>query len=512
MKPVEYIVTSEEMQQYDKNTVKQFHIPELLLMEQASFAAAWEIIRLFSSKKEQILVLAGTGNNGGDAMAVARILFLKGYHVTVCIISNKEICRDNFSESAKLQYDILNNIKVPIVTELPLYSYDIIVDGIFGVGLNRNITGKTENIIRTVNEWKSHKIALDIPSGICGTTGKVYGVAFQADFTITFAFIKRGLCLYPGAEYAGNIIKKEIGITEKSFGEKIPAMSAFCSDIKEYLPKRNPAGHKGTFGKILLIAGSASMGGAAILAGRAAMMSGCGMLRICTHKNHKTEILTTLPEAILDVYENEEEAVSCIIKGCAWADVIAMGPGMGTENISNTIWNTVIEANGKPLIMDADALNLLSISENYKKLYKKQNKRETKRTLILTPHPLELSRILGTDIRKQQEDILEIVDAEAAKLNAVIVKKDARTITCGGNHSYIINLCGNSGMATAGSGDVLTGIIAAVLAVCSKEPLQAAALGVYIHAKAGDFAKEQKNEYSIIAGDLCLALTEILKL
>lgn len=511
MKPVEYIVTSEEMQQYDKNTVKQFQIPELLLMEQASLAATEEIIGMFPAKKEQVLVLAGKGNNGGDAMAVARLLFQRGYSVTVCIITDKEICRDDFSTSAVIQYDILKNMNIPIVTELPLCSYDIIIDGIFGVGLNRAVTGKAEQIIGIVNQREGYKIALDIPSGICGTTGRVYGSAFQADCTITFAFIKRGLCFYPGAEYAGKIIKKEIGITEKSFGEKEPEMFAFGSAIREYLPPRKPNGHKGTFGKILLIAGNETMGGAAILAGKAALMSGCGMLRICTHKNHKTEILTTLPEAIVDVYENEEEAVFCVSKGCEWADVIAMGPGMGTDSISNTIWNTVIEANCKPLIMDADALNLLSVSSNYEKLSWKQKEKETERTLILTPHPLELSGILGKDIRKQPNEALELTDEEATKLKSVIVKKDARTVTCGGEHSYIINLCGNSGMATAGSGDVLTGIIAAILANCSEQPFYAAALGVYIHAKAGDFAKEQKNEYSMVAGDLCLALIEVLK-
>ena len=510
MRKIEYIVTGEEMQEYDKNTVSCFHVPELLLMEQAALAATEEMIKLFPNRSKKVLILAGTGNNGADAMAVARLLSQKGYPIQVCMVSNKEVRAQELGNSARIQYEMIQNMGIPMVTELSEGSYDILVDGIFGVGLNREITGKIYDIIRKINGMTGCKIALDIPSGICATTGKIQGIAFRADYSITFAFIKRGLCLYPGASYAGKVIKKEIGITEESFQGNIPRMYALTGNVKEYLPARSSSGHKGTFGKILLVAGSSKVGGAAILAGQAAFLSGCGMLRICTHKNHKMEIMMLLPEAMTDVYETKEEAEETVKQGMAWADVIAMGPGMGTDDIASALLEQVMEGSQKPLVLDADGLNLLSVPRHFQRMVEKQKNPESRRRLVLTPHPLELARMMGKTIEEQGNHSLEFTNSLAEKLHAVIVKKDARTIICKGNDTYALNLCGNSGMATAGSGDVLTGIIASMLAVC-KCPFEAAVVGVYLHGKAGDNAKEKKNEYSLLAQDISRSLIEVLK-
>lgn len=509
MKSIEYLVTGEEMQKYDNNTIQHFNVPGLLLMEQAALASTEEIVHLFPSEKENILILAGMGNNGGDAMAVARLLSQKGYRVTVFVISNRPVKVSNFSESAKVQYEILKKMNIPIVTNLPSDSYDIIIDGIFGVGLNRNITGNTENIINQINAFHGYKIALDIPSGLHAGTGAVCGTAFRADTTITFAFLKRGLYLLEGIKYSGKIVKKEIGITKNSFLEQPPDMFTLTGDIKEYLPARNPLGHKGTFGKILLIAGSKEIGGAAILAGKAAMMSGCGMLRICTHREHKNAILTLLPEAMVDSYATLEEAIYQVKKGLDWADVIAIGPGIGTGECADVLLKIVIKTSSKPLVIDADALNLLADVNNFQILKESQNLEQKRRTLILTPHPMELSRISGAEKKELLQNGLEIAKNIAKELHAVVIKKDAKTVVCSENFPYIINLRGNSGMATAGSGDVLTGILAAMLAF--KLPThEAAALGVHIHATAGDLAAKQKNAYSMLAGDICNALCEIL--
>ena len=510
MEHIEYLVTGEEMQYYDSNTIMHFQIPALVLMEQAAIAATEEIIKLFPSRDKKILILSGKGNNGGDAMAVARLLHQNGYPVTVYIVSNRIFSRTDFSESAGIQYDILQNMNLPIVPNLPTDSYDIIIDGIFGVGLNRDICGPTADVIEQINHYSGCKIALDIPSGIHAGKGTICGTAFKADYTITFAFLKRGLFLFPGAEYAGKVIKKKIGITEESFFKQPPKMYALTGDVKEHLPSRVPWGHKGTFGKILLIAGSENIGGAAILAGKAAMMSGCGMLRICTHKEQKTELLTTLPEAMIDTYSTLEEAIICVKKGLEWADVIAAGPGIGTVETAKILLQTVIQTSNKPLVLDADALNLLAFSEIYALLKEGQNHLSTQRPLILTPHPMELSRICGCSKEELSDKGLEIAVNLAKDLRCVVVKKDARTIICDETTPYIINLCGNSGMATAGSGDVLTGILASILAL-KLSPKKAAALGVYIHALAGDRAAKQKNKYSMLAGDICNALIDVLK-
>lgn len=510
MKPMEYIVTGEEMQKFDSNTIEYFKVPGLVLMEQAALACVEEIVKRFPAQKENVLILSGKGNNGGDAMAVARLLHQKGYSVTVYIVSNRAIVRDDFSSSAKVQFDILNQMNIPIVTDSLSDSYNIIIDGIFGVGLNRTVEGKAAEVIKTVNSFHGYKIALDIPSGIHATTGNICGVAFEADITITFAFLKRGFYLSEGVNYVGKVIKKEIGITEESFLGQMPEMFALTGKVTDYIPKRNQLGHKGTFGKVLLVAGSKDMGGAAILTGKAAFMCGCGMLRICTHKEHKSELLMTLPEAILDTYETTSEAVKQLEKGIAWADVVAIGPGMGTDACADALLKKLIQNSAKPMVMDADALNLLAKEENYQLLKTYQSAETTKRNLVLTPHPLELSRICGCNKEELKAHGLEIAEKLAGELQAVIIKKDARTIVCDSHSPFAINLCGNSGMATAGSGDVLTGITAAMLAL-GLSVFEAAATAVYIHSKAGDMAAEIKNEYSMLAGDICNALMELLK-
>lgn len=510
MKPIEYLVTGEEMQRYDANTIEHFKIPGLILMEQAALAAVTEIVHLFPETTKRILILSGKGNNGGDAMAVARLLSQKNYPVTVSIITNSPLDRENFSASAAVQFDILKSMNIPLVTNMVSDSYDIIIDGIFGVGLNREITGMAASIIQEANLCHGYKISLDIPSGINSSTGSVCGIAFKADYTITFAFLKRGLFLYPGADYCGTIIKKEIGITSDSFLEQPPEMFALTGEPKDYLPSRTPWGHKGTFGKVFLIAGSENIGGAAILSGKAAMMCGCGMLKICIHKEHKSEVLTTLPEAMIDTYDSCETAIENTLKGIGWADVIAIGPGLGTNEISASMLETVIKHSTKPLLLDADALNLLARNEFFRLLKEYQMKEGTRRPLVLTPHPLELARILDVNKETLMTSGLELTKNLACELQAVIVKKDARTIICSHQKPYAINLCGNSGMATAGSGDVLTGIIAALLA-SGLSDYESGIIGVYLHAKAGDFAANKKNEYSMLAGDICESLVTILK-
>ena len=291
---------------------------------------------------------------------------------------------------------------------------------------------------------------------------------------------------------------------------QIPGMFSLSGKIADYVPKRNPSGHKGTFGKVLLVAGSKTIGGAAILAGKAAMMCGCGMLRICTHKENKTELPMTLPEAMIDAYETPQEAKNRLEKGIAWADVIAVGPGMGMDECALTLFQTLIKESAKPVVMDADALNLLAAEKNYQLLKTYQMTEDTERKLILTPHPLELSRICGCSKEESAVHGLEISRKLAEELHAVVVKKDARTIVCGTQLPLAINLCGNSGMATAGSGDVLTGITAAMLAL-GLPAFEAAVTAVYLHGKAGDQAAKNKNEYSMLAGDICNALTEVLR-
>lgn len=499
MKPIEYLVTADEMQRYDANMQEIYNVPGLLLMEQAAIVCRDIIITKFATTSK-VLILAGKGNNGGDALALARLLHQKGYSVTVHIVSNSPKSMEGFSASAKVQYEILKAMDIDFVTNLGKDSYDIIIDGIFGVGLSRNIEGTIADTIESINGFQGFKIAIDIPSGIDATTGRICNVAFKADLTITFAFYKRGLFLLPGARYVGEIIKGEIGITKDSFLDKFPSMFTLTGTIYDYLPKRDSFGHKGTFGKVLIIAGSKEICGAAILAAKAAMYSGCGMIRICTHKENKNAILTALPEAMIDDYENEKTAISQLEKGMEWADVIAVGPGIGTFDISKSLLKTVIKQSTKPLVIDADGINLLADEELYFDLKEAQSKESSKRDIIFTPHPLELARICHCKKDDISNNGLKLASDLAKNLHAVIIKKDANTIITDG-YKEAINLIRNSGMATAGSGDVLCGILAALLAL-HLPVFDTAVIGVYLHALAGDKASKNKNEVSLIASDI----------
>ena len=507
MNPKEYLVSAEEMQRYDSNTISEFKVPGLVLMEQAALSCL-QVIKEITCTNKKILILAGKGNNGGDAMALARLLVQHSYKVTVCIVSNSLDLENGFSDSAKIQFEIINAMGIPVVTKLPNDSYDIIIDGIFGVGLNRSIQGNIAEIIETINQYQGYKVSLDIPSGVDATTGKIYEVAFKADTTITFAFLKRGLYLLPGARFAGKIVKATIGITPESFLNNPPVMYTLTGSIHEYLPKRDVFGHKGTFGKILLVAGNKDIGGAAILAGRASLTSGCGMIRILTHKEQKSNIITTIPEAMVDGYDTLEDAIEYLRKGLAWADVIAIGPGMGIDTISEEILKTIIKESRKPMVLDADAITILSKEEFYFSLKTLQDKCDSKRDLILTPHPLELARICHCDKSEIMENGLQVAINLAKDLHAVIIKKDANTIICN-NTQLALNIGSNSGMATAGSGDVLCGITASLMAL--KLPIfDTAVISVYLHSLAGNYAKNKSNEYSLTASDIIHGISKVL--
>ena len=507
MNPKEYLVSSEEMQRYDSNTISEFKVPALILMEQAALSCLQNILDIPCSNKN-VLILAGKGNNGGDAMALARLLMQNSYKVTVCIVSNSFDLEKGFSDSAKIQYEIIKSMEIPVVTKLPDDSYDIIIDGIFGVGLNRPIQGNVADIIKMVNQYHGHKISLDVPSGVDATTGNIHHIAFKADTTITFAFLKRGLYLLPGAKFAGKIVKASIGVTPESFLDKPPVMYTLTGSIHDYLPKRDSFGHKGTFGKILLVAGNKEIGGAAILAGRASLISGCGMLRILTHKEHKGNIITTMPEAMVDGYDTLQDAIDYLKIGLAWADVIAIGPGMGMDAISEEILKIIIKESRKPMVLDADAITILSNEDFYFSLKALQDKDESKRDIILTPHPVELARICHCDKGNILENGLQLAIDLAKDLHAVIIKKDANTIICDGTQ-LALNMGGNSGMATAGSGDVLCGITAAIMAL-HLPVFDTAVISVYLHSLAGKYAVREKNEYSLIASDIINGISKVL--
>lgn len=490
---MKYLVTSQEMKRYDSNTIERIGIPGMVLMERAALAAFEQIQQYFGQNenaRKTVLILVGTGNNGGDGLALARLLAQDGYEVCVECAGDEA----KASQQWKSQLDILKNSLCETVAGITGRNvqdkeYTVWVDALFGIGLTREITGKYAEAVERFNAGRGLKVALDIPSGLDADSGKIWGCAVRADVTVTFGFCKRGLVLYPGCEYAGKVITAPIGIAEQSFFGELPGMFCLDEPLNRVLPLRKPEGNKGTFGKVLLIAGSINMAGAAILAAKAAYRAGAGMVKVITPAENRIILQETVPEALLGTEENLEESLQ-------WADVAAVGPGMGMDEkalacLKKVIWDSKI-----PLLIDADGLNLLAEEWELQAMLAAQE-----RELILTPHMGEFARLTGKTVAELKERPDFYGRELAARLGAVVAVKDARTFVCAQHKAVCVNIVGNSGMATAGSGDVLAGIAAGLLAQ-GMSAYEAACVGVYVHALAGDRAAKENGEHGLMAGDI----------
>lgn len=512
---MQYLLSAREMKQIDKNTIEVFGVPSLVLMERAALRVV-EVI-----KKEQIdaaktLVVCGTGNNGGDGMAVARMLYLEGNSVEVWLIGSLQKC----SEETKKQYDILQAYGVPVVeqkegfcaqvcvqdSDLELAqtqtAYTLMIDALFGIGLSRNVEGVYREAIEEMNRLDGQKIAIDIPSGVHADSGAVMGSCFFADHTVTFAYNKTGLCLYPGADAVGKVHVAEIGITKESFLEKEPQMLMPQAQDLTRLPKRKADSNKGTYGKVLVIAGSEEMSGAAYFSAKAAYRSGCGLVKVFTHEKNRSMLTTRLPEAIPVTYDGKKNLKESLIAAVQWADVLVLGPGLGMSDTARQIVKVTIQTAAVPIVVDADALNLLSEELEILK--------GPHTDLIVTPHLGEMSRLVDMPIEYIKKNILMAAQDFSREYNVICVLKDARTITSIPYGKTYVNTSGNHGMATAGSGDVLTGIIAGFLAG-GLTPEDAAVLGVYVHGLSGDAIVEKTGYYSLMAEDILDGIKEVLK-
>ena len=548
----------------DARTSNVIGIPSLVLMERAALSVA-DGVDLFMRKnnlcsdrgaRPLILALAGRGNNGADALAAGRILIDRGYHVRFVRLSGKISPESSFAvqENILRQYgaEVEEYTDSSILTEMREIPY-VIIDGLFGTGLSRELTGEAADCVEAVNRCRdrfgTYVVAVDIPSGVSSDDGSIMGCAVRCDETRTFAFYKRGHFLYPGTEYAGILHLAQIGITQRAF-EKAPGMftirDACPADI---LPPRDCGGNKGTFGRILLIAGRRNMCGAALLAARACMSAGAGMVKIFTHEANSLIIQQALPEALLDTFDDTDmpgQISQKLTASLQWADIVAAGPAMGTDDTASDLLKHVLcysqkEKALKGLVLDADAIRILAKNRELRQL---RADRCPQTPCILTPHMAEFAALAGLSVHDCIRNRTCLVQEQANLLGSVIVCKDARTLVARPsahtdrdghknheNHENIkakakapqyLNVTGNSGMATAGSGDVLTGITAALLALDFKDKKEsalsrsalffarpecesgfaAAVSAVIIHAAAGDCARDHRGEHAMTAGDL----------
>lgn len=488
------------MKEIDRSTINDYGVPSAVLMENAGRAVAKYAV---SFNKSNFCVICGKGNNGGDGVVAARHLHNMGMNVTLMLIgSPKDLSGDalvNFISAKKIGV----NIKIGL-DENVLSDCDIIIDALLGIGINGAPRGETENAIKAINRSGKFVISADLPSGVNADSGAVLGECVFANVTVTFGLFKPGLVLYPGAEYAGKVILKEISLAKPAIEKQ--NITTFITDCA-ILPKRTENSHKGTFGKVFAVCGSKSYTGAAYLSSLAALKSGCGMVtlgvpdcisNIMAHKLTEVIILSFISEKGLlnaecvEALEAEAKKSNAIICGC----------GLGRSAELEKVVAHIIKTADAPLVLDADGINAISGSKELLK--------EKRCEMIVTPHIGEMSRLTGISPLEIQNNTVEVAKNFAREYNVITVLKCANSIVALPNGEIHINIKGNSGMATAGSGDVLAGIIAS-FAAQGLSPSQAAISGVYIHALSGDYAAKRLGRHGMLAGDILNSIPFVLK-
>ncbi len=493
-----FFSTGNQMREAERHTIQEIGLPSMVLMERAALQIVEKLELGSLSESSKVLVVCGSGNNGGDGYAVARLLHLKGYCVEICFVGNE----DSRTEENRKQKEIVDYYNIPLVESVDEKEYTIIIDAIFGIGVTRDIEGEYYDVISKLNQMKGLKVAIDVPSGIHATTGRVMGIAVKADITVAIAFEKRGLVLYPGCEYAGDVLEADIGVdTITKFPEhEVVSYGYDLEDLRLYFPKRKANSHKGDYGKVLLIVGSKGMSGASYLCAKAVYEVGAGLVQIYTTEDNRVILQESLPEAIVTTYNEYDEAQ---LEGLLnWADVIGIGSGLGKSETSVEIVKDTMKKAECPCVVDADGLNI--IAEHMEWL------NDRKQEVILTPHMKEMSRLLKCSVNDLAEERVQILTEFVSKYAVTCVLKDARTLVATPGRDLYINISGDSAMAKAGAGDVLTGIITGIAAQ-HIESHEAASMGAYIHGIAGIVARDNKGRYSVLASDIIDGIGEVLK-
>lgn len=490
-----YLPDGAQMQAADKYTIEQLGVPSLVLMERAALKVV-EAIHEKGIDTSRTLVVCGSGNNGGDGFAVARLLTEEGMHAEVLFAGNEA----SLSQECSLQKQIAERMGIPVFTDIPEGEYTVIIDAVFGVGLSRDVSGRYGEIIRWMNSRDCRKVAVDIPSGVCAGTGRILGTAFRAELTVSMACVKAGCELFPGKNCAGETVAVPIGINPDFFRENPRVCFTYDqSDIPGLLPVRRADSHKGSYGKVLMITGSSGMAGACYLSARAAYAAGAGLVQIYTSEDNRAVIQQLIPEAIVSCYSSyDREQLTGLLK---WADVVCIGCGLGRSEDSEKILIHTLKEADIPCIADADGLNILS---GHMEVL-----RQRQAPVIVTPHMKEMSRLTGESVAEIAENRIQAAGKFAEEYGAVCVLKDSRTVVAQDGHHTFLNLAGNNAMAKAGSGDVLAGVITG-LAAQGMTAFDSAALGVFLHACGGDEARGEKGAYSVLAQDLIAGIEKVL--
>jgi len=502
------VVTAEQMQELDRKAIETYRIPGILLMENAGRGAAETILTSFPDlPQKRIVIIAGKGNNGGDGFVIARHLLNRGITVKVILLTDPKSLRGD----AETNHYIFHRMKGEILPAPSSKDYqkikrdieksDLLIDAIFGTGLDAEVRGYYREVIDHLNALHKPMVAIDIPSGLNANTGKPLGTAIRADLTITFGLPKVGLLISPGTHYVGSLKVVDIGIPKPLVEEeKIQVHMLEEGDIQSFLATpRRPDTHKGDYGHLLVIAGSVGKTGAAAMVCEAALRMGAGLVTLAIPKSLNpimemklTEVMTEpLPETPKQTLSLR--AFNTILRLCENKKAVIIGPGLGTFKETQSLILKLIKTIELPMIIDADGLNALAIQP---KLLPISN-----RSLILTPHPGEMARLIRSTVKEVQENRIGIGKTFSQSSHAFLVLKGYRTLIVTPKGEVYINPTGNAGLATGGTGDVLSGMIGGL--ICQGfDILPSLQASVFLHGLAGDQLARELGERSLVATDL----------
>jgi len=502
--------TAAQMRELDRKAIET-GVPDIVLMENASLKSFFKILEYYGDVRGKLAIcFVGAGNNGGDALAIGRHLFNAGANVFIYMLVGEE----KLNESPKTNFKIVKNMGIPhklISTEGDfneelIMESDLIVDGIFGTGLSRDVEGRFKRAIELINRSGAFIVSVDIPSGVKADTGEVMGVAVEADLTPTFALAKPGHFLYPGRSYSGVVEVVSISTPIYLLDEFEPTFTAI-DNSEVYLKEREETAHKGNFGHLAIVGGSLGKSGAVILASKAAIKSGVGLASAVIPDCINTAFESSIAEAMsLPLKSNSgtlsKDSIEDMLNFISDKSAVCFGMGLGVNDDTKKITREILKVE-KPLVIDADGLNCLSeFTEELK---------NRKQPTILTPHPKEFSRLIKQPTSVVLSNRLSLAREFAEEFGVILVLKMADTLVVEPGGKIYINTTGNVGLATGGSGDVLSGIIGSFLSQ-GYDALKSAINGVYIHGLAADIATEANFTYeSLTPTDVCEHINQAIK-
>jgi hydroxyethylthiazole kinase-like uncharacterized protein yjeF len=486
-----------EMQSLDERTIHELGIPSLVLMERAALGVVAATAQHFGDRLNNVHILAGTGNNGGDALAVARILHNQSIPVHVWLHgADSKRTADN-----RHQLELVRKLNIPMLTiegshfASHITGASLLIDGILGIGLSRPMVGLWASVIELVNALHVPVVAIDIPSGLDGDTGQVHGVALRASLTVACGLLKQGLLMDPALDWTGRTESVDIGIPFH-YTLELPGHLLDEDLAASLLPQARPrSAHKGNFGHLVILAGSQGMSGAAVMAAKAALRSGVGLLHVLVPASIQAQVAMQVPEAMVVPLPDHDghltlDALPMVQGQAENASALLIGPGLGPERATGQLVRACIAAIPRPMVIDADGLNHFA-----------QEPMPLPHGCLLTPHAGEMARLLSASARELQNRRVEAVGQAARQFGCPVIFKGANSLIADPQGNFWVNTTGNPGLARGGSGDVLAGLSAGLLAQ-GRPPLQAALLGTYWHGLAGDALAKRENDVTMSVGEL----------